>query len=51
MMKFRSPIHCLSCLGLSCLGLALLLSGCGGQASSANAVKLQGAGASFPAPL
>jgi len=45
-MKFRSP-----CSGLPCVSLALLLAGCGGQASSASAVKLQGAGASFPAPL
>ena len=46
-MKFRSPIS-----WLPCVSLALLLAGCGGQASSAaSAVKLQGAGASFPAPL
>jgi phosphate transport system substrate-binding protein len=45
----------LSFMCVPCLALAVAASGCGGASSSpaeaASAVKLQGAGASFPAPL
>ena len=48
-MRFQSP---LSWKWMPCLSLALVLSGCGGPSGqAAAAVKLQGAGASFPAPL
>jgi phosphate transport system substrate-binding protein len=46
MMKFRSPIY-----WMPGAALAVILSGCGGQAAGGTGVKLQGAGASFPAPL
>jgi phosphate transport system substrate-binding protein len=47
-MKFR-----LSTLTIVSASLALVLAGCGGSASQTetSSVKLQGAGASFPAPL
>src|SRR5579872_6242085 len=46
-MQHRRLISC-----VQCIAIAVSLSGCGGGAGqAASTVKLQGAGASFPAPL